>query len=219
MPKETFFNLPEEKRRLIEEVAIDEFSAYGYDKSSTNRIVEKCQISKGSFYQYFKDKKDLFKHIIDRVTEEKVKFMSPILQNPEEVDFFTLLRELYLSGLRYADANPKLVIIGNQMLKNKEHPVYSEIMRESKNISSDIFGHLLKLAKSRNEIKENVDIKYISYLITSLNVSTLEYYFDVIKHSDNTTQKIDEDIMNTVDLFIDFIKSGIGYFDHNSEAY
>ena len=39
MPKDTFFNLPEDKRTLICHVAIDEFAAHPFDQASINRIV------------------------------------------------------------------------------------------------------------------------------------------------------------------------------------
>jgi len=211
MPKDTFFNLPEEKRLKIEVVAIDEFAANGYDKASINRIVDHCQIAKGSFYQYFRNKKDLFKYILERAYEEKLKFMSPVMENPEAHDFFTLLKELYMSGLKFGEANPKLMAIGNQLLKNKDHAVYQEILGESKPLANGIFKNLLELAISRGEVRENIDVKFISFLITSMNVSIIEYYFDVVK-ADNIPE-FDDKIMDTVNLFLDFIKNGIGYKD------
>ncbi|NJN44256.1 MAG: TetR family transcriptional regulator, partial [Anaerolineae bacterium] len=39
MPKQTFLNLPEEKRTIIIDAAIDEFAQYGLENASTNRIV------------------------------------------------------------------------------------------------------------------------------------------------------------------------------------
>jgi TetR/AcrR family transcriptional regulator len=53
MPKQTFFNLPDEKRDLITDVVIDEFADNDYDKVSISRIVQRAGIAKGSFYQYF----------------------------------------------------------------------------------------------------------------------------------------------------------------------
>jgi len=99
MPKETFKNLPEEKRQLIEKVAIREFGTFGYDKASVNRIVDNCQIAKGSFYQYFDDKKDLFLYLIARVNEKKLESVSPVFQNPQKYDFFTLIRSYLYPGL------------------------------------------------------------------------------------------------------------------------
>jgi AcrR family transcriptional regulator len=39
MPKDTFLNLPEEKRAHIERVAMEEFADHGYDNASITRIV------------------------------------------------------------------------------------------------------------------------------------------------------------------------------------
>ena len=72
MPKDTFFNLPGDKRTLICDVAIDEFADHPFDQASVNRIVAKSGIAKGSFYQYFEDKEDLFLYIIQRIAEEKI---------------------------------------------------------------------------------------------------------------------------------------------------
>mgnify|MGYP002773145404 FL=1 len=60
MPKETFFKLSEEKRRRILGAAGEEFTTVPYSEASINRIVKNAQIPRGSFYQYFEDKEDLF---------------------------------------------------------------------------------------------------------------------------------------------------------------
>ena len=64
MPKQTFLNLPEEKRNTIITAAINEFAEYGLENASTNRIVANSGISKGSFYQYFEDKQDVFMYLL-----------------------------------------------------------------------------------------------------------------------------------------------------------
>ncbi|MCB0240988.1 MAG: TetR/AcrR family transcriptional regulator, partial [Anaerolineae bacterium] len=77
MPKETFFNLPDDKRSLICDVAIEEFTEYLYDQASVNRIVAKAGIAKGSFYQYFEDKKDLYMYVLQVIAEKKLEYISP----------------------------------------------------------------------------------------------------------------------------------------------
>jgi len=51
MPKQTFFNLPEEKREMVFNAAVEEFAEHGLKNASTNRIVKNSGIAKGSFYQ------------------------------------------------------------------------------------------------------------------------------------------------------------------------
>ena len=48
MPKEPFFNLKSNKREEIKRAAMEEFIRGGYRGASTNRIVERMGISKGS---------------------------------------------------------------------------------------------------------------------------------------------------------------------------
>ena len=70
MPKKTFYNLPEEKRNKIIEAAKEEFSRVPIHEASIKNIVENSGIARGSFYQYFDSKEDLF----DVVFEELGKF-------------------------------------------------------------------------------------------------------------------------------------------------
>lgn len=209
MPKVTFLNLPDDKRQMIEEVAIAEFANFGFDNASVNRIVEECQIAKGSFYQYFEDKKDLYKYLINRMGQEKIKFMSPVLSNPTSVDFFTLMGAMYQSGLEFGKANPKAAILGNQLIKNKEHPVHKEIFEESKGTAEDFFRPLLQLAISRGEVNSNIDLGFVSFILVALNIASFEYYYSVIKGNEFNIHQMD-DMMNTINLFLDFIKNGIG---------
>lgn len=70
MPTSMFHELSEEKRAKIIDVSIAEFAQFGYDNSSTNRIVQNAGISKGSLFKYFKNKDELYFYILDMVTQE-----------------------------------------------------------------------------------------------------------------------------------------------------
>ena len=50
----------EKTRALFLELASEEFKTYGYANASTNRIVEKSGMARGSLYYHFKDKKAMF---------------------------------------------------------------------------------------------------------------------------------------------------------------
>ena len=210
MPKDTFYNLPDEKRQIIEEAAIDEFSSFGFDNASINRIVAQCQIAKGSFYQYFEDKRDLFLHLMAQIAEEKIKFISPVMQDPIQLDFFTLLEEMYRSGLAYAKANPKSALIGNQVFKDAKHPVHSEVFKGGKDSGSDFCEDLLELAIARGEVRPDIDKKFVANMLIAISIAAFEYYFEVVKGDDFNIVQLDNDIMETINLSIDFIRNGIG---------
>lgn len=60
MPTSTFFRLPEEKRQRLIEAAWEEFTQNSFSDVSINQIIRAAGIPRGSFYQYFADKGDLF---------------------------------------------------------------------------------------------------------------------------------------------------------------
>ena len=210
MPKETFFNLPEQKRQMIEDAAIDEFSIWGYDNASITRIVEACQIAKGSFYQYFEDKKDLYSYLIMHIGEEKLKLLSPIALDGATTDLFGRLAEMYRAGLAYAKIRPKAALIGNQVYKNLDHPVHKEILKDGKDLALRFYVQLLDHAIARGEVRPGIDVQFVAYVLMQMNTTTSEYYFDVVKGGDFDMTRLDDDVMETVDKFLDFIKFGIG---------
>ena len=78
MPTDTFFNLSVEKRDKILDAAFTEFSTYTYEQSSIANIIKKAGIPRGSFYQYFEDKKDLYKYILEIIGQQKYEMLLPI---------------------------------------------------------------------------------------------------------------------------------------------
>lgn len=62
---DAFSRLEAEKQRRIRDAALMEFAKYGYEQASTNRMVEKADISKGMLFYYFQSKKDLYLYLIE----------------------------------------------------------------------------------------------------------------------------------------------------------
>lgn len=67
MCTETFLRLPEEKRTRFLDAAWEEFTSVSFADASINKIVLRARIPRGSFYQYFADKEDLFSYLMDIV--------------------------------------------------------------------------------------------------------------------------------------------------------
>lgn len=69
MCSETFLRLPEEKRTRFLNAAWEEFTRVPFSQASINKIVLRARIPRGSFYQYFSDKEDLFSYLLDGMLE------------------------------------------------------------------------------------------------------------------------------------------------------
>ena len=79
MCSETFLRLPEEKKNRFLDAAWEEFTRVPFPDASINKIVLRARVPRGSFYQYFESKDDLFSYLQQTVLEyligEYCKFM------------------------------------------------------------------------------------------------------------------------------------------------
>ena len=64
MPSDTFFRLPDRKRQRLMDAAWEEFTSVRFSDVSINKIIRSAGIPRGSFYQYFEDKDDLFAYLV-----------------------------------------------------------------------------------------------------------------------------------------------------------
>ena len=75
MPSDTFLRLNEEKRNKLINAGFNEFSLYNFNDASINRIIKEAGISRGSFYMYFEDKKDLYFYLLEEYLDVLVNNM------------------------------------------------------------------------------------------------------------------------------------------------
>lgn len=79
MPTSTFFRLPEEKRQRLLDAAWAEFTQVRYVDASINRIIQEARIPRGSFYQYFTDKEELFYYLLGEMREYFGRVLGQVL--------------------------------------------------------------------------------------------------------------------------------------------
>jgi TetR/AcrR family transcriptional regulator len=119
MPKDTFANLPPDKRERFIDEALAEFSAQPYDSASLTRVVARLGIAKGSVYQYFDDKFDLFAWLVEESARRKRAFLGPPPQGADPVEH---LAALYAVGLRWWVAEPAWARLGLRLLEPSAEP-------------------------------------------------------------------------------------------------
>ncbi len=73
MPFPIFMSLKKEKKDIIIDSAIEEFTRYGIDNAKVVRIIKRVNISRASFYQYFDGIEDLFYYILSILFDDTIK--------------------------------------------------------------------------------------------------------------------------------------------------
>jgi AcrR family transcriptional regulator len=175
MPKQTFFNLPEEKRQTIIDVAVEEFAENGFEAASINRIVANSGISKGSFYQYFADKLDLFMHLVDILAQEKSAYFQDKHPPGNNLDTFQFYRWLVKTGMGFNATNPRLVQAVSRVLLN-EGLYYSKEFAVYREQSTQMLTAMLQQAIERGEVDPSIDVELAIMIIETWNNAITAYF-------------------------------------------
>lgn len=175
MPKQTFFNLPEEKRTQIMDAAIEEFAKYGLENASTNRIIANSGISKGSFYQYFEDKLDVFDHTVIMLGEEKLVFFQSMPPPSSKMDTFGYYRWMIKTGMEFNSTNPRLVQAVSRVLlvEGRYYGTHFEKYREQ---SQKALKSMIEQAMERGEMDPSVDVELATMVMETWNNALASYF-------------------------------------------
>ncbi len=109
---QVFESLPQDKKQKIIDACIAEFAANGYDRASTNAIVQNAGISKGALFYYFGSKKDLFLYIFNYSIEKLMKYYYEVkdMQPADAIERLTWYTKLKLKVFLKEPVMSKLIV-------------------------------------------------------------------------------------------------------------
>ncbi len=206
MPNPTFFNLDEKKQDKIIAAALEEFAANSFAEASVAGIIEKAEIPRGSFYQYFTDLEDLYIYLLKKITERKINFIKTRLSEMEDSDTFTLLHQLYKIAVEFVEHNPRLAAVSNNFLK-EDRELQQQVYEAGNKEAVDFYKMIINRGLEREEIDSQVEVELLAGVLKTLNIYLMEQYLAGTgreKHLENM-----EDYLARVDQALYIIENGI----------
>ena len=176
MPKQTFINLDAEKRDRFLSVADTEFALHNYAQASISRIVAELGIAKGSLYQYFDDKQDLYLYLIERAATTKFDFVREESGAGSAADdFFTLHARLVLAGAKFDLRYPRFSLILYRAMNETSGADSAAIVEELKQRSADFLRQFVELATEKGEIRTDIDIDLAVHMTNTMTLALGPY--------------------------------------------
>lgn len=201
MPKQTFFNLKKVKQEKIMTAAYKEFSTRSFQHAKISNIISMSKIPRGSFYQYFNDKKDLYLYIFQVMGEEKMKYLGNILSNPDDISFIDLFHEIYKKSIKFTVKNPTLMKIFQKLVLANDG-IYKELIGDNLKKGVDYYVMMIEKDKEKGIIRKDLNSKALAELViqvtTSISVEAAK--------NDNFNS---EDMLQQAENLIDLLKYGI----------
>ncbi|MDI9486051.1 MAG: TetR/AcrR family transcriptional regulator [Bacillota bacterium] len=185
MPKQTFFNLEPEKREAIIKAAVEEFAQAPFEQASLTKIVEKCGIAKGSMYQYFRDKRDLYLYVVDLAYEQKRAYVSKAFAR--EGDIFSVLEEYYYQSYAFAREHPLFHQVTNKFWDNKGGALRLELEKGRLSRASD-FAKFLDEAMAQGKVNKDLDPEAVFFVYHAVGKELIDHFDQV--HSDGFFKRV-----------------------------
>ncbi|MHC6180196.1 TetR/AcrR family transcriptional regulator [Clostridium sp. JNZ X4-2] len=212
MPKKTFFNLEEKKQETIMRSAVNEFLNHGFEKGNIANIAKNASVSKGSMYQYFENKKELFlfsvKWASDFITK---KYGDYFISGNKDVNIFDLFHKSSKSLWIQMKEERELIIFIQDVFLGK----YKDLTDESMCYMMDTLnGYTLKLirnGKKNGFIRKDMDDDMLSIFITGVSIEFKKHMMN--KSRKNGSDIVDEDFETNekeIESMIELLKNGMG---------
>lgn len=166
MPTTTFFNLPEEKRQKLIDCALDEFAARDYDSASISQIVARAGIAKGSLYQYFTDKRELYGYLLELAATKKGEMMAARPPRPD-MPVFETLRWLLEVMLTFEFQYSRLAQLGFRAAYGKS-PLPEEALQKGRQATTDYFRALIERGQHSGELRREIDPSTAAWMLTAV---------------------------------------------------
>ena len=121
------------------------FYTKGYDNTSVRDVIDAIGIAKGTFYHHFNSKEDVLDALIQRLLDQSLLILEPILVDEEltaleklhkffdEISNFKMENEAFIRTLLpiwYADSNVLMREKMKQQSTNMFGPLYSQIVQQ-----------------------------------------------------------------------------------------
>ena len=194
-----FHSLEAEKQERVINAALKEFARNGYEKASTNEIVEEAGISKGSLFNYFNSKKELYMFLLDYVAEMIEKIYAQVDWN--ETDFFERMRQMGLVKFKIYKRFPQAF----DFLKALAHEDAAEVKCEIRKMGKDLIESGLERGYQNidwSKFREDIDREKMISIINWTMLGFAELYRDKV----DSFGDVGVEVLGESDEYFDILK-------------
>ena len=210
----------ERKNELLDTAQVL-FYKNGYENTSVADVIDSVNIAKGTFYHYFKSKRDLLDQIIDRIAQNIDAIIDKVLEEPEE-NAIVELNNVFNEIGEYKVKEKKVLIMMTRALHNENNIILKTKLSKkridivaqrlskiiSRGISEKLFntGNPDHISELILNMGTPLSEKFAAYVLNdTLNEESMNEYLSFCKAYEKSVEKVlgaPKDSLNLFDLEI-----------------
>lgn len=173
MPSNTFHSLDDKKKERFIRRALEEFTFRNYREASISAMLKDLGIAKGSLYQYFEDKYDLFTYLIEYCSEIKKSYVS--VDRSDFSSFWSYYRALFEKGFEFDHEHPLECHFLHRLQSNLHsapvRKLYDQLLKQVVNG----FAKMAAAEVDHGGFNSDLSLEAVGYFLYSNSIAIQEY--------------------------------------------
>jgi TetR/AcrR family transcriptional regulator len=207
-----FERLPAAEQAHILQACIEEFAQNGYTLASTNAIVKRAGIPKGTLFYFFGSKKDLYLYVIDHAVARfaaEFKQISASLEAGQPSDLFERLLHRGAARMQFVVQEPLLYQVFYNAFINTPDEILTEMQTRFASYAQTSGGRLLD-GLDTSKFREDIQPEKAVELVTLALEGLFNRYLPAFKRLPPAESlKLVEVITAEARLYFEMLKKGL----------
>ncbi len=158
MPTVTWGRVDPARRAAVIEAAEAEFGAHGFSGGSLNVIARRAGVAKGSLFQYFADKRDLYAYIADIASQRVRGYIEDLIRRLDPTrPFFEFLTDLLDAWVAYFAEHPHERALHAAVTLEADTDARISVRSVIHRHYLEVLRPLVRDAQSRGDLRDDAD--------------------------------------------------------------
>ncbi len=168
VPKETFNQLPAEKRERVLAAAAGLFAQLGFARCDMAQIASLAGVAKGSLYNYFDSKEDLYLYVcLDGLKRSRAAVYDGL---DPDWGIFRQLAHIFRSGVEFVLAHPDYSRLYLNLASSGLEDFADKLSLEIEKHTADFLKDLIRRGVDQGLVRSDIDVNLAAFLINSLYI-------------------------------------------------
>ena len=195
MPTDTFFRLPESKREHVLQALQAEIARSPFENFSINNVLRDSGISRGSFYQYFRSKEDIYLYFLSGYQKNILAYATQKLIGCNG-DLFTAFSDSFQFAVRMLCYKDSRDFRHNLFCNLWIYQSFWEKGFYGDGVSAEIQEFINNIDRSRLLVQDDTELRTLVEICMTLSLKEVAS----IVMTDNGEHEVNESFAQKLDL-------------------
>jgi TetR/AcrR family transcriptional regulator len=168
MPKQTFFKIAGDKREHLLRQAALIFAERGLNQTDMAELANRAGIAKGSLYNYFESKEDLYLYVCRDGLERSRQAIYGTMDR--SWDIYRQVDHIFRQGARFVLDHPEYLILYTNIASAGMERFTEPLSREVEHYTADHLKQILRRDLAAGRVRAGLDVNLTAFAINSLYI-------------------------------------------------